>query len=102
MVIIYYFISAKLKKKKKKKQLIELSLVPEVEILKFYEGACSASEFAEVICSYLSQYVEEYSNDMEADIQKLCWKKYSEVCIIIVLCLMYMSEHNVFKLIIIN
>lgn len=61
----------------------EQDLMPEVELLKFYEGASSSVEFAEVLCDHLSHHILHLgqAQKIESNIHKICWQVYSEVCL---------------------
>lgn len=70
------------KKAKKKKQAAHLpvtSLIPEVEILNFYEGVTSFEEFAIIVCSHILQVISNLEDFDQTKIHLLCWDCYSEV-----------------------
>lgn len=73
----YNFYSFKKNKKKKQVHLPESSLVPQVEILNFYEGVSSFQDFAIVVCDSITKLVDEGFD--ETRIHQLCWEHYSEV-----------------------
>lgn len=54
--------------------------MPEVEILKFYEGACTPKDFANVICEHLARFAGDETHTDLTQVQSICWKIYSEVC----------------------
>ena len=64
-------------KRKKKDLLPETTLVPQIEILKFYERAITARDFASILSDHISEMVGPDFN--ETDIHRLCWDLYFEV-----------------------
>lgn len=66
------------KKSRSKKGLLETVLIPQVEILKFYEGVTTPQEFTLIIGRAMTQISDQELN--ESHIHKLCWEFYSNVC----------------------
>ena len=78
ILLIVCFFSYKTTKKKKKVHLPEQNLVSEVDVLKFYEGASTSKDFAEVVIEELSRRIGTGFD--EVNVQKLCWEHYYKVC----------------------
>ena len=73
-VFIYSYKNAK---RKKKDLLPETTLVPQIEILKVYERAITARDFASILSDHISEMVGPDFD--ETDIHQLCWDLYFEV-----------------------
>ena len=81
VVIIYFIFSANAKSTKRSKQkkgLLETVLIPQVEILKFYEGVTLPQDFTLLISKAITQISVQDIN--ESAIHRICWEFYSNVC----------------------